>query len=105
MTSFFQSFNKQDSIAIVGLGYVGLPLAVEFGKKMHTLGVDLSTDKVESFRRHIDPTGEVSTNDLQEATQLKCYTDPVVLEAAKLETIISSPALLSKTIFFLSTER
>ena len=90
MTSFFQSFNKQDSIAIVGLGYAGLPLAVEFGKKMHTLGVDLSTDKVESFRRHIDPTGEVSTNDLQEATQLKCYTDPVVLEGAKF-IIIAVP--------------
>ena len=90
MTSFLQSFKKNDNIAIVGLGYVGLPLAVEFGKKMPTLGVDLSTDKVESFRRHVDPTGEVSTNDLQEATQLKYHTDPVVLEEAKF-IIIAVP--------------
>ena len=83
MTSFLSSFDKQNSIAIVGLGYVGLPLAVEFGKKMPTLGVDLSTNKVEAFRRHIDPTGEVSTNDLKKAIQLKCHTDPVVLEEAK----------------------
>ena len=90
MTSFLSSFNKQNSIAIVGLGYVGLPLAVEFGKKMHTLGVDLSTEKVEAFRRYVDPTGEVSTNDLQEAHQLQCHTDPAVLEEAKF-IIIAVP--------------
>ncbi len=90
MTSFLQSFKKNDNIAIVGLGYVGLPLAVEFGKKMPTLGVDLSSDKVDAFRRHVDPTGEVSTNDLQEATQLKYHTDPVVLEEAKF-IIIAVP--------------
>ncbi len=90
MNTQLWSFNKQDSIAVVGLGYVGLPLAVEFGKKMHTLGVDLSTDKVESFRRQIDPTGEVNTNDLKKATQLKFHTDPVVLEEAKF-IIIAVP--------------
>ena len=54
------SFSK---IAVVGLGYVGLPLAVEFGKQMPTLGLDLSADKVAAYRRHIDPTGEVSTQE------------------------------------------
>ncbi len=57
---------------------------------MPTLGVDLSTDKVEAFRCHIDPTGEVSTNDLQKAIQLECHTDPVVLEEAKF-IIIAVP--------------
>ncbi len=70
------------TIAIVGLGYVGLPLAVQFGKKMPTLGLDLSADKVAAYRRHIDPTGEVSTQDLQAATQLQCHTDPAVLKEA-----------------------
>jgi UDP-N-acetyl-D-galactosamine dehydrogenase len=73
---------KSVTIAVVGLGYVGLPLAVEFGKKMPTLGLDLSADKVAAYRRHIDPTGEVSTQDLQAATQLQCYTDPAVLKDA-----------------------
>lgn len=73
---------KSVTIAIVGLGYVGLPLAVEFGKKMPTLGLDLSADKVAAYRRHIDPTGEVSTQDLQAATQLQCHTDPAVLKEA-----------------------
>ncbi len=73
---------KSVTIAIVGLGYVGLPLAVEFGKKMPTLGLDLSADKVAAYRRHIDPTGEVSTQDLQAATHLQCHTDPAVLKDA-----------------------
>ena len=81
MPSIFPS-EKQPTIAIVGLGYVGLPLAVEFGKQMPTLGLDLSADKVAAYRRHIDPTGEVSTQDLQAATQLQCHTDPAVLKEA-----------------------
>ena len=38
-------------VAVVGLGYVGFPLAVEFGKKLQTVGYDLSADKVESYKR------------------------------------------------------
>lgn len=71
---------KSVTIAVVGLGYVGLPLAVEFGKIIPTLGLDLSADKVASYRRHIDPTGEVSSQDLQAATHLQCHTDPAVLK-------------------------
>ena len=52
-------------VAVVGLGYVGLPLAVEFGKKRQTIGYDLSSSKVESYKQCIDPTGEVSFDDLQ----------------------------------------
>ena len=48
-------------MAVVGLGYVGLPLAVEFGKKRRTIGFDLSASKVAHYRQHVDPTGEVST--------------------------------------------
>jgi UDP-N-acetyl-D-galactosamine dehydrogenase len=58
------------------LGYVGLPLAVAFGKKFRTLGYDLSEKKVEAYRRHVDPTGEVSPEDLRAAGGLECTTDP-----------------------------
>jgi UDP-N-acetyl-D-galactosamine dehydrogenase len=43
-------------VAVVGLGYVGLPLAVEFGKKMTTIGYDLSVEKIEHYRKFCDPT-------------------------------------------------
>jgi len=69
-------------VAVVGLGYVGLPLAVEFGKKMETIGFDLSTAKVESYKTYCDPTGEVSTADLKAADKLTVTTDPALLARA-----------------------
>jgi UDP-N-acetyl-D-galactosamine dehydrogenase len=69
-------------VAVVGLGYVGLPVAVEFGKKAKTIGFDLSHDKVESYRRHVDPSGEVSSDDLRAARQLEVTTDPATLALA-----------------------
>jgi len=69
-------------VAVVGLGYVGLPLAVEFGKRYRTLGFDLSQEKVDSYARCIDPTGEVSSAELMASRQLSCSTDPSVLKEA-----------------------
>lgn len=71
-----------DVVAVVGLGYVGLPLAVEFGKKRPTIGFDLSKSKVESYRRYIDPTGEVTSEDLRAAGHLSVTTDPAMLAEA-----------------------
>jgi UDP-N-acetyl-D-galactosamine dehydrogenase len=70
------------TIAVVGLGYVGLPLAVEFGRKHPTIGFDLSAAKVDAYRRHVDPTGEVSTADLKAAAQLRVTNDPTALKDA-----------------------
>jgi UDP-N-acetyl-D-galactosamine dehydrogenase len=70
------------TVAVVGLGYVGLPLAVEFGKKHRTIGFDLSERKVDAYRRHVDPTGEVSTEELKAAAGLELSTDPSALAAA-----------------------
>ena len=71
-----------NTVAIVGLGYVGLPLAVEFGKKRKTIGFDLSQAKVESYRRFVDPTGEVSREELRAASQLTVTNDPAELRQA-----------------------
>ncbi|MDN4038052.1 nucleotide sugar dehydrogenase [Massilia sp. YIM B02443] len=69
-------------VAVVGLGYVGLPLAVEFGKKVRTIGFDLSVSKTESYKQFVDPTGEVSTEQLQAARHLEVTTDPAMLAQA-----------------------
>jgi len=69
-------------VAIVGLGYVGLPLAVAFGKHGRTLGFDLSAAKVENYRNFIDPTGEVSSDELRAAGYLEVGTDPALLGEA-----------------------
>jgi UDP-N-acetyl-D-galactosamine dehydrogenase len=70
------------TIAVVGLGYVGLPLAVEFGKRYRTIGFDLSATKVDAYRRFVDPTGEVSADDLRAARGLRATTEAAALRDA-----------------------
>jgi UDP-N-acetyl-D-galactosamine dehydrogenase len=57
-------------IAVIGLGYVGLPLAVEFGKKITTLGFDLKKNRIEELRSGVDSTMEVDAHELREAALL-----------------------------------
>ena len=64
------------TVAIVGLGYVGLPVAVAFGKERHTIGYDLSKKRIENLRHLVDPTGEVSTAELMEAKHFKASAYP-----------------------------
>lgn len=77
-------------VAVVGLGYVGLPLAVEFGKKGKTIGYDPSESKIESYKRFIDPTGEVSNENFKAAKNLTVSTDPTGLSLAD-HIIVSVP--------------
>ena len=74
--------NANTTIAVVGLGYVGLPLAVEFGKRYRTVGFDLSTAKVDAYRKFNDPTGEVPPEELRAAKGLVPTTDPAALREA-----------------------
>jgi UDP-N-acetyl-D-galactosamine dehydrogenase len=77
--------SRETTVAVVGLGYVGLPLAVEFGKRYPTIGFDLSEEKVAAYREHRDPTGEVATEDLRAAMRpggLEVTTDPRRLASA-----------------------
>ncbi len=69
-------------VAVVGLGYVGLPLAVEFGKKYATVGFDLSEKKIAAYRNFLDPTGEVSQAELKAASRLRVTTDAADLAEA-----------------------
>ena len=69
-------------VAVIGLGYVGLPLAVEFGKKRKTIGFDVSQAKIANYRQCVDPTGEVSNADLRAAEQLTVTSDPATLAQA-----------------------
>lgn len=66
-------------IAIVGLGYVGLPLAVEFGKHYDTLGFDINTQRVDQLRSGQDRTLETTTEELVSATHLQFSTDAATL--------------------------
>jgi len=67
---------KTTKIGIIGLGYVGLPLAVEFGKKYPTMGLDLKEERVQELVSGEDSTQEVTGNELAEATQLRFTSSP-----------------------------
>jgi len=62
---------KKINLAVIGLGYVGLPLAVEFGKKRNVLGFDINLDRINELEKGIDNTLEISTEELSEAKLLR----------------------------------
>ena len=66
---------KKVNIAIIGQGYVGLPLAVEFGKKYPTIGFDINVNRIEDLKNHIDHTNEATQEQLMSADQLNFSSD------------------------------
>ncbi len=61
----------KNKIAIIGLGYVGLPLAVEFGKKSRTIGYDINKKRIDELKRGYDETNEISQNQLKKSKYLE----------------------------------
>jgi len=59
-----------NKIAVIGLGYVGIPLAVEFGKKIETIGLDINSDRINELRKGYDRTLEMDESDLKSSTHL-----------------------------------
>lgn len=82
-----------DVVAVVGLGYVGLPLAVAFGKIVPTIGYDLSSARLDSYRCHLDLGGTVSEQDMRAATQLRFTSDASALAQAGY-IIVAVPTLI-----------
>ena len=72
------------TLAVIGLGYVGLPLVVEFGKQMRTIGFDISKAKVESCQRGIDPSRELPDEALAAAVQAIYTADGALLAEADI---------------------
>jgi len=71
-------------VAVIGLGYVGLPLVVEFGKHMRTIGFDIAQSKVASCQRGVDPSRELADEDMALATQAVYTADPAMLAEADI---------------------
>jgi len=67
--------NKNPKIAIIGMGYVGLPLAVEFGKIINTTGFDINKSRIRELNSGNDLTLEIDSNELKEATRLSFTND------------------------------
>src|SRR3954469_18722986 len=70
------------TVAVMGLGYVGLPLAVAFGRQVRTIGYDVSREKVASLQRGKDPAREVGSEALRSAKHVEFTADAAALKAA-----------------------
>ena len=78
--------NKSEKLSLVGLGYVGMPIAIAFAKKINVIGFDLNEKKIELYRSGIDPTHEVG-NDVISKTSVDFTTDEKRLREAKFHIV------------------
>jgi UDP-N-acetyl-D-galactosamine dehydrogenase len=83
-------------VAVVGLGYVGLPIAVAFGKRGKTIGFDINKTKIDELLRGFDRTGEVSAADLK-ACQVEYTSEPTDLKAADF-IIVAVPTPINEAL-------
>ncbi len=91
MVTAEQIISRQAKIALVGLGYVGLPLAAAFGRQADVIGLDISARKIEQLKTGYDATGELSSAELA-ATRIDYTSDPARLkEAAFIIVTVPTP--------------
>ncbi len=91
----FNTKSFMDKIAVIGLGYVGLPLAVEFGKIQPVIGFDIKIDRVAELQNGHDSTLEISKTELQEANYLELTADVEKLREATI-FIVTVPTPIDK---------
>lgn len=97
MRLFEKVKNKQEKISVVGLGYVGMPLAVSFAKKLNVIGFDLNEKKIQLYKSGVDPTNEVGNEEIQK-TSVEFTTDELRLREAKFHIVaVPTPINLDKT--------
>ena len=97
MKIYEQLQQKNAILAVVGLGYVGLPLAIAFAKKFKTIGFDISERKIDIYRRGIDPTGEVGDTEIKYSS-IKFTSDAAALqEASFIIVAVPTPVNGDKT--------
>jgi len=87
--------NGKVKVALIGLGYVGLPLAVEFGKKFDTVGFDIKKSRLEALRNGVDATLETSSGELKGTTHLRYSDNPEDLKDRDV-FIVSVPTPVDK---------
>ena len=86
MSLFEELLNRETKLSLVGLGYVGMPIAVAFAKKIQVVGFDLNEHKIELYKNGIDPTNEVG-NEVIKNTTVDFTADPSKLREAKFHIV------------------
>lgn len=90
-------FSSNPTLCVIGLGYVGLPLAVEFGKKVTTIGFDINQHRIDELRRGVDHTLELDSAELAEAKSLRYTTHEDDIKACDVYIVtVPTPINASK---------
>lgn len=89
--------NQEEKIALIGLGYVGMPIAVAFSKKVKVIGFDVNEGKIDLYKDGIDPTNEVGDKEIQNCT-VDFTNNPCHLKGAKFHIVaVPTPINEDKT--------
>lgn len=97
MSLYKKIVNGQEKISIVGLGYVGMPIAIAFAKKTKVIGFDLNSSKIEMYKKGIDPTYEVGDEAIK-STRVEFTDEPSKLREAKFHIVaVPTPINQDKT--------
>lgn len=97
MNLYKKIIKRQEKISVIGLGYVGMPIAVAFAKKVEVIGFDLNKNKVRLYKSGIDPTNEVGNHEIKKTT-VDFITDETKLKEAKFHIIaVPTPINSDKT--------
>ena len=86
MSLYEKIINREEKIALIGLGYVGMPIAVAFAKKVDVIGFDLNKEKIELYKKGIDPTNEVG-NEVIRDTKVIFTANEEDLKKAKFHIV------------------
>ena len=86
MALYERLINREEKISLVGLGYVGMPIAVAFAKKVDVIGYDLNEKKIEVYKSGIDPTNEVG-DEVIKSTTVEFTSDETKLKEAKFHIV------------------
>ncbi|MBC8595310.1 nucleotide sugar dehydrogenase [Qingrenia yutianensis] len=79
-------FDGKEKISVIGLGYIGIPLAVSFAKKAKVIGFDINKEKIALYKSGIDPTGEVGNGEIKN-TSVYFTSNPEELKNAKFHIV------------------
>lgn len=96
-TLFEDIKNKSEKISVIGLGYVGMPLAISFAKNVDVIGFDLNKEKVEFYNKGIDVTNEVGNDALKNTTAEITYNEERLKEAKFHIVAVPTPTKDDKT--------
>jgi UDP-N-acetyl-D-galactosamine dehydrogenase len=97
MSLYNALLNRQEKVAVVGLGYVGMPIAVAFAKKIEAIGFDLNTKKIDLYKSGVDPTNEVGDDEIK-TTTVNFTSDETKLREAKFHIVaVPTPINSDKT--------